>query len=33
MFDLDFAKKQSICAKLEIDNDNSKREMIKQLKR
>jgi hypothetical protein len=33
MFDLDFSKKQSICAKLEIDNDNSKREMIKQIKR
>jgi len=32
MFDIDFAKKQSICAKLDIDNDNSKKEMIKQLK-
>ncbi len=33
MFDIDFAKKQSICAKLDIDNDNSKKEMIKQIKK
>ncbi len=32
MFDIDFSKKQSICAKLDIDNDNSKKEMIKQIK-
>lgn len=33
MFDVDFSKKQSICAKLDIDNDSSKREMIKQIKK
>jgi hypothetical protein len=33
MFDIDFAKKQSICAKLGIDSDNSKKEMIKQIKK
>jgi len=33
MFDIDFSKKQSICAKLEIDSDNSKKEMIKQIKK
>lgn len=33
MFDIPFAKRQSICAKLDIDNDNSKKEMIKQIKK
>ncbi len=33
MFDIDFSKKQSICAKLDIDSDNSQREMIKQIKK
>jgi len=33
MFDINFAKKQSICAKLDIDNNTSKKEMIKQIKR
>lgn len=31
MFDVDISKKQSLCAKLEINNENSKKEMMKQL--
>lgn len=31
MFDVEISKKQSLCAKLEINNENSKKEMIKQV--
>jgi hypothetical protein len=31
MFDVDISKKQSLCAKLDINNENSKKEMMKQL--
>jgi len=33
MFDIEHSKKQSICEKLDITTDNSKTEMVKQLKR
>jgi hypothetical protein len=33
MFDIEHSKKQSICEKLDISTDNSKTEMVKQLKR
>jgi len=33
MFDVNISKKQSICAKLDINSDNTKKEMIKQIKK
>jgi len=33
MFEIEFNKKQSVCSKLDIDNDNSKKEMIKHIKK
>ncbi|MBU0632942.1 hypothetical protein KKA17_09865, partial [bacterium] len=33
MYDIEYSKKQSICEKLDISIDNSKKEMVKQLKR
>ena len=33
MFEIEFNKKQSICSKLDIDSDNSKKEMMKHIKK
>ena len=33
MYEIEFDKKQSICTKLDIDSDNSKKEMIKHIKK
>ena len=33
MFEVEFNKKQSVCSKLDISSDNSKKEMIKQIKK